>query len=339
MAGNLKPRAVLLSIFRLVLLSAAGLPAQEQPAFPVISRLENRDTVFRQYQGDVETARRLLFSRNRSSPSGGAKEAAVPDGVLDGALAEALTIYSYRLRGEDLLALAARCTIPYAALATLNRIPHPADLDREGNIHLPSMPGIFIPETAVTDLERLLCVRDYREGIPVTIRYGGGVANQGQGIESRRFLFLPGAELTPTERAFFLTRGFRFPLKNYRLTSGFGPRINPVTGNLRNHQGLDFAAPLGTEVYAARDGVVTETGDDPIYGKYIIIKHDNSWVSLYGHLLEVTTGLRKSVKSGNLIGKVGSTGQSTGPHLHFELRQHGKAQDPGRLLFKEGNRQ
>jgi murein DD-endopeptidase MepM/ murein hydrolase activator NlpD len=96
---------------------------------------------------------------------------------------------------------------------------------------------------------------------------------------------------------------------------------------------MDLAAPLGTDVYAAGDGVVTEIGEDPVYGRYIIIKHRDNWASLYGHLQTVKTALRTEVRSGNLIGKVGSTGQSTGPHLHFELRRNGQARDPGKYLF------
>jgi murein DD-endopeptidase MepM/ murein hydrolase activator NlpD len=98
------------------------------------------------------------------------------------------------------------------------------------------------------------------------------------------------------------------------------------------HQGIDLAAPEGTEVFAVADGVVTSAGFDPVYGNYIIIRHNNNWTSLYGHLQVIETVLRTELKSGNLIGRVGSTGQSTGPHLHFELRQDGRAFDPaGRL--------
>jgi murein DD-endopeptidase MepM/ murein hydrolase activator NlpD len=167
--------------------------------------------------------------------------------------------------------------------------------------------------------------RDGEGGFVITVRRGG---------TGGRFLFIPGADFRSTERSFFLTGGFRFPLKEFRLTSGFGPRVNPVTGNLRIHQGLDLAAPLGADVCAARDGTVAETGDDPVYGKYVIIEHSGNWTSLYGHLSEINTVLRRNVKSGNLIGRVGSTGQSTGPHLHFEIRQRGKAQNPDRLLFR-----
>jgi murein DD-endopeptidase MepM/ murein hydrolase activator NlpD len=220
--------------------------------------------------------------------------------------------------------------MPYAALATLNRLPTAA-VALSGGILLPSMPGLFIPEEPRNDLEMLLgSARNDGRGVPVNVRRGG---------ENERFWFIPGEDFTPTERTFFLHPGFRFPLRNYRLTSPFGPRINPVTGNPRFHEGLDLAAPEGTEVFASRDGVVIEQGYDPVYGNYIIISHGD-WTSLYGHLSETHTILRNSVKSGNLIGKVGSTGQSTGPHLHFELRQKGIAQDPEKYLylFKEGSR-
>ncbi|HCC38083.1 MAG TPA: peptidase M23, partial [Treponema sp.] len=92
----------------------------------------------------------------------------------------------------------------------------------------------------------------------------------------------------------------------------------------------------GTEVFAAGDGIVTETGEDAVYGKYIVIKHGEKWASLYGHLQKIEITLRSFVESGTLIGRVGSTGQSTGPHLHFELRENGRALDPGKYLFQGG---
>jgi hypothetical protein len=270
--------------------------------------LDPADTAFRQYAADVEEARRRIHNRERN-------------GETASSLAEALTVYAYRPEPrDDAFSLAARCNVPVSALATLNRLPHPDSFAQAPSLLLPSMPGIFIAENPDTDLELLLRA-GRTEGIPVTI--------SGQG----RFLFIPGADFSPTELAFFLNTGFRYPLRTYRLSSPFGPRRNPVTGNFAVHQGLDLAAPEGTEVYAARDGEVVELGFDPVYGNYIIIRHGETWASLYGHLSKFETSLRSRVRSGNLIGRVGSTGQSTGPHLHFELRQNGRAQDPGRLLF------
>lgn len=315
-------QAVSLLFITCILFLHRPVPAQGAESmdlgFPRISRLDPRDPGFKQYLADVELARRRIFNLERT-------------GEFPLAIAEALTVYAYTPKGtDDLLSLAARCTISYASLVTLNRIAHPGSLEHRGPLLLPSAPGLFIPDPPQSDLEQLLTSTRMNEpGITITLNRNGG---------KEHFRFIPGADFNPTERTFFLHTGFRYPLRNYRLTSSFGMRVNPVTGVLRNHNGLDLAAPLGTEVYAAQEGVVTEIGEDRIYGKYIIIRHGNNWVSLYGHLSKINTVLRKHVESGSLIGKVGSTGQSTGPHLHFELRQNGKAQDPDKYLFQEGIR-
>jgi murein DD-endopeptidase MepM/ murein hydrolase activator NlpD len=291
----------------------AELPsgAEGPSVLPLISRLDSRDTLFVQYQADVEYSRRRVFGR---SP------------VSEEDLAGALTIYRYAPReGEDLFSVAARCNIPYAGLASLNRMSHPSLLP-EGELLLPSMPGIFVPLEPDSGLEMLLASARASRGGGVDIRLNLGAA---PGL----FRFFPGDDYGPTERIFFLNRGFRFPLRSYTLTSGFGPRINPVTGRFRVHEGLDLAAPMGTDVFAVDAGMVTETGSDPIYGNYVVVKHGDSWASLYGHLSQIDVVLRQELRSGSVIGKVGSTGQSTGPHLHFELRRNGQAQDPGKFLF------
>jgi len=280
--------------------------------FPVIRRLDPGDTMFKQFISDVEGNRRRVFnSQNRFPPE---------------ETAQHLTIYQYTVRQDDnILSLSARLNLPYSSLASLNRLNSPSSLESGKDILLPSCPGIFIPSDLQTDLEKITgAARKNSKGfVELKIRTQGG---------QETFLFFPGADFTPTERAFFLNSGFKFPLRQYRVTSRYGIREDPITGNLSMHQGIDLAAPEGTEVFAAADGVVTAAGFDPVYGNYIIISHSNNWKSLYGHLSTIDTVLRTNVKSGNFIGRVGSTGQSTGPHLHFELRQDGKAFDPaGRL--------
>jgi len=290
-----------------------GSAPNGEPPFPLIARLDSRDDGYKQFIADVEVNRRRIFNRGRESAAD---------------FAGALTVYQYTPReGEDIFFLAARCNIPYSALASLNRLNHPSMFEAGKPLLLPSVPGLFVPQEPRSDLERLLVSsRSVTEENSAALSIGTG------------FYFFPGDEFSVTERAFFLNSGFRFPLRNYRLTSGFGMRKNPITGNMRVHQGVDLAAPMGTEVYAAGDGIVTETGNDPVYGNYIVIKHGGNWASLYGHLQRIGVALQSSVKSGMLIGWVGSTGQSTGPHLHFELRQDGKARDPGKYLFLPGGR-
>jgi hypothetical protein len=286
-----------------------GAEAQETGPFPVIQTLAARDPVFQQYVADVDLARRSIFGQNRKT----------------GVITDYFRVYAYTPPpgDEDIFRLSARCNIPYAALATLNRISHPDML--KGQILLPSVPGIFIPESPSNDLERLIAGSRNMEGEILTIRTKTG---------TERFLFFPGADFSPTERSYFLNEGFRFPLRSYRITSPFGIRPSPFTGKPQRHNGLDLAAPLGTDVYAARGGTVTESGNDPVYGLYVVIAHDDNWVSLYGHLSSIIAVSGAKIGRDTVIGKVGSTGQSTGPHLHFELRKNGAAQDPTKLLFK-----
>ncbi|MDR2471041.1 MAG: M23 family metallopeptidase [Treponema sp.] len=287
--------------------------AQETPSFfPFIERLDPRDPVFKQYLEDVDQSRRLLFgSRGRRQEP---RE-----------LAESLRIYAYALpEQEDILRIAARCNIPYSALATLNGVRHPSQW--KAPVLLPSMPGIFIAETPQGDLEQLMAAsRNTEDGAAVTLPGSGG---------GRRLLFFPGDDFSPTERSYFLNTGFHFPLRTYRVSSPFGIRPSPFTGKPQNHRGLDLAAPLGTEVYAAKEGVVAELGADPVYGNYIVIAHGDNWTSLYGHLSSFSVSLHSAVARDSVIGRVGSTGQSTGPHLHFELKKNGAAQDPSKLLFR-----
>ena len=115
-----------------------------------------------------------------------------------------------------------------------------------------------------------------------------------------------------------------------RLSSRFGNRIDPVTKRRNSfHKGIDIAAPAGTPVYAAESGTVVDAGYKKSgYGNLIVIKHANDLATYYGHLSKIITVSGSKVKKGELIGNVGSTGKSTGPHLHFEIRKGTQALDP-----------
>ncbi|GAB1484741.1 M23 family metallopeptidase [Treponema sp.] len=279
---------------------------------PTITRLDAGDPGFVQYQSDVEAARRRLASLEKQEK-------------IEKDIIASLTVYVYTSnKGDDIFSLAARCLVPYASIATINRIDKPEIFPLSAPLLLPSAPGLFISDPPESDLERLIASSrsDLRVN-KISLRIQGN---------ARAFLFYPGADFTATERAFFLNAAFRFPLAQFRISSSYGFRRNPVTGTMKVHEGLDLAAPEGSEVYASRDGKVIAVGEDPVYGRYIIIEHEGGWKSIYGHLQETLVDLRKTLRSGNLIGRVGTTGQSTGPHLHFELRRDGEARDPASLL-------
>jgi murein DD-endopeptidase MepM/ murein hydrolase activator NlpD len=120
----------------------------------------------------------------------------------------------------------------------------------------------------------------------------------------------------------------RMPLEGAALTSGFGMRTHPVLGGRRQHRGIDLAAPTGTPVYATADGVVSRADWYSSYGLYISLEHGAAMQTRYAHLSRLAVAAGDSVKKGDLIGYVGSTGRSTGPHLHYEVRVEGLAVNP-----------
>lgn len=121
-----------------------------------------------------------------------------------------------------------------------------------------------------------------------------------------------------------------------RLASGFGYRIDPVYKTTKFHAGLDFAAPQGSPVYATADGIVQLSGNTGNgYGNHVVINHGFSYETLYGHLVRVKVKGGQRVRRGEVIGWVGSTGKSTGPHLHYEVHKNGKEINPIYFFYND----
>jgi len=119
------------------------------------------------------------------------------------------------------------------------------------------------------------------------------------------------------------------PIKNmYNVTSGFGLRIHPILKTYRKHTGVDITAPRGTPVYATADGIVSQQHAAVGYGTYVVIDHGFSYKTLYGHLSRKIVKPGQKVKRGELIGYVGNTGLSIGPHLHYEVWKNGIPVNP-----------
>lgn len=121
-----------------------------------------------------------------------------------------------------------------------------------------------------------------------------------------------------------------------RTASGWGWRIDPIYKIRKFHEGLDFSAPIGTEIYATGDGTVVNVTVSPIgYGKYVEIDHGFGYSTLYAHMEGFNVKPGQKVKRGDIIGYVGNTGKSSGPHLHYEVRIKGKAVDPAHYFFQD----
>ncbi len=299
--------------FMLCCLVLAGARAAFAADYPRIPALDPADPVFRQYSDDVRDARiALAGAANRKG------QRVLPVGI-----------YAYRVLPTDtLLGIAARCSVPYDALASLNRLSAPSDLTPGTVLLLPTLPGLYLPDDAAGAFETLL-LSSFDPDDPSIITFA--VHDTGTGTK-RTVHCIPDGLFDGTVRAWFLTPRYRFPLPSGVVTSSFGMRKNPVTGNLVFHKGVDLAAPRGTSVYSCADGEVVSTGFDSVYGNYVIVRHEGGKESLYGHLAAVKIELRERVKSGTILGTVGSTGQSTGPHLHFEIHENGIPKDPAGFI-------
>jgi murein DD-endopeptidase MepM/ murein hydrolase activator NlpD len=129
------------------------------------------------------------------------------------------------------------------------------------------------------------------------------------------------------------------PLSNKdlnRIASGFGYRIDPVYKTVKMHAGLDFAAPQGTPIYATANGTVTIAGNKGNgYGNHVIINHGYGYETLYGHMVKVKSNPGQKVTRGEIIGWVGNTGKSTGPHCHYEVHKNGNKIDPVYFFYND----
>lgn len=146
-------------------------------------------------------------------------------------------------------------------------------------------------------------------------------------------LFLPGVGLDANTLKNAMGDLFKLPIAaKFRWSSPYGYRIDPIAGVKSFHTGVDMACPTGTPILASMSGKVTTTGINRVYGNYVIIDHGNGYQTLYAHMSKIIATKGQWVSQGTRIGLVGSTGYSTGPHLHFTVYKNGKLVDPKTVI-------
>ncbi len=162
--------------------------------------------------------------------------------------------------------------------------------------------------------------------------------NQGKSYSAFLFSAAGGKASYYDAKGTSLKKAFlRSPLEFSRISSGFSMRVHPILGTMRAHKGVDYAAPIGTRVRAAGDGVVEAIGAQRGYGNTVVLRHRGQVSTYYAHLRGFVEGLRKGarVSQGDVIGYVGQTGLATGPHLHYEFRLDGVHKDPLTVAMPE----
>ncbi len=212
-----------------------------------------------------------------------------------------------------------------------------------------------IPDAVIIDIIRLFSFdvdfqREIRPKDRFSVFYQGATAQTGENVSEARQVLMASLTLSGKEYRYYYfddesgeftgyynaegktaRKGLlRTPVDGARLSSSYGMRKHPILGYNKMHKGTDFAAPTGTPIYAAGDGVVEYAGRNGAYGNYVRIRHNNSYKTAYAHLHKFGRGIKKGVRVDQyqVIGTVGSTGRSTGPHLHYEILIDGRQVNP-----------
>lgn len=226
-------------------------------------------------------------------------------------------------RGDTISGIAQKFSLKnMGTILSINNIGKAKRLRVGQNLKIPSIDGISYTVKKGDSLNSVAA----KFNLPLTAILDANDL-QDQTLAVGEKLFIPGATISNFALKKALGELFIFPIRG-RLTSRFGYRSDPFTGRRSCHNGIDLAAPHGTPVKSTMDGKISFVGTSPIYGKYIIVTHPGSYQSMYGHLSRVRVKRGQRVYQGTVIGDVGSTGRSTGPHLHFTVYKAGKLINP-----------
>ncbi len=238
-----------------------------------------------------------------------------------------LAVSTYVIRAGDALStIASRHGVSLDTLISMNGITDARRIQAGTRLRVPNLSGIV---HIVSRGESVGSVAA-RYGVGATAildanDLGSAVIRPGQS------LFIPGARMSATDLKKALGELVAWPVRG-AISSPFGYRPNPFTGIRQFHNALDIVAPEGTPVKAAMDGRAADIGYNAIYGNYVILSHPDGYQTLYAHLSKVSVKRGASLRQGAVLGAVGTTGYSTGPHLHFSVFKRGSAVNPLKLL-------
>ncbi|MGN0729767.1 LysM peptidoglycan-binding domain-containing M23 family metallopeptidase [Treponema sp.] len=249
------------------------------------------------------------------------------DGSLDGGL----SYVSYRVKKGDMISfIADEFGVTQDTIISVNNI-HASRLIQIGQyLKIPSMPGILY--TVREDGETVETISEKYKVDALTCSSVNHLELT-EKLSAGKSLFVPYAELDWITRQEINGDLFTKPIHSrFYYSSMFGWRASPFDSSKRTfHGGIDMACAKGTSIYAALPGKVSVCGWSDVYGNYVIISHHSGYKTLYGHMNEILVRKGQAVDTGTRIGKVGNTGMSTGPHLHFTVYKNGRSINPANL--------
>lgn len=259
-------------------------------------------------------------------------EDAVADETTDIAEKDiSLSYLSYRVKPGDMLGfIADRFDLTSDTLISVNQIKQSRLIQPGQYLKIPSMPGILYTVKTAEETPKSIAEKYSVDAEKCALVNNIAITDS---LKAGTTLFVPDAHLDWVTRQEINGDLFIKPIRTrYYTSSVYGYRQNPFDASKRTfHNGIDLACSQGTYVYSALAGTVTTTGYNDVYGNYIIITHHSGYKTLYGHLSAVNCKKGQSVTTDSKIGRVGSTGMSTGPHLHFTVYKNGKTVNPVNL--------
>ena len=243
------------------------------------------------------------------------------------ALPMTVSLSSYKVARNDTLdGISRRFGVRLDTLISVNGITDARRIAAGMTLKIPSLDGIVHTVRKGENLSGIAGAR----GVSVLDLIDANDLSS-QTILPGQSLFIPGAKLSSYDLRKALGKLVIWPV-NGRISSSFGYRSNPFTGIRQFHNGLDIVLADKSPIKAAIDGRVAETGYSALFGNFVILSHPDGYQTLYAHMSTIIARQGTTVPQGSVIGLVGTTGYSTGPHLHFGVFKNGKATDPLKLL-------
>lgn len=236
----------------------------------------------------------------------------------------------YRVKSGDMVGiLAENFGITQDTIISVNNIRQTRTIQPGDYFRIPNIPGIIY--TVRNDGETMESIaKNYKVDVAKCCAVNNLEVNKS--LTAGTTLFVPDAELDWVTRQEINGDLFKRPIKAwYYISSYFGWRNSPFTGQRSYHSGIDMACPTGTKIYAALAGTVTTAGWSDTYGNYVIVRHHSGYKTLYAHMSKINVRVGQYVEASSVLGLVGSTGLSTGPHLHFTVYKNGVAVNPQTL--------
>ena len=277
--------------------------------------------------GDNADTEELLETQALLADDG---EEAVQQDVSEDELS--LTYQTYRVKSGDMIGfIADKYDVTQDTIISINNIKQSRLIQVGQYLKIPSMPGILYTTKTKGETPSTIAEKYKVDAEKCALVNNISIDTE---LESGLQLFVPDAQLDWATRQEINGDLFRKPLHSrYYLSSYYGWRDSPFnTGKRSFHTGIDMACSTGTPIYPAMDGVVTAAGYNSTYGNYVIVQHHSGYKTLYGHMSKIICRKGNFVYTTTQIGKVGSTGLSTGPHLHFTVYKNGKTVNPLGLL-------